>query len=76
MLKDSRGYILSGADIMKEKSFHTFWKLNREPFLPETSIPGIFASGDVRSGAQTDISAAVGEGSLVIRFVRKYLEEM
>ena len=76
VLKDTKGYVLSGGDIMKDKSFHTFWKLNREPFLPETSIPGIFASGDVRSGAQAGISAAVGEGALVIRFVRKYLQEM
>ncbi|MBK6902370.1 MAG: FAD-dependent oxidoreductase [Saprospirales bacterium] len=76
VLKDTKGYVLSGGEIMKDKSFHTFWKLNREPFLPETSIPGIFASGDVRSGAQAGISAAVGEGALVIRFVRKYLQEM
>ena len=61
---------------MKDKSFHTFWKLEREPFLPETSIPGIFASGDVRSGALAGISSAVGEGALAIRFVRKYLEEV
>ena len=61
---------------MKEKSFHTFWKLHREPFMPETSIPGIFASGDVRFAAMAGISAAVGEGSMAIRFVRKYLQEM
>ena len=61
---------------MKEKSFNTFWKLDREPYLPETSVPGIFASGDVRFGALAGISSAVGEGALAIRFVRKYLEEM
>ena len=43
--------------------------------MPETSVPGIFASGDVRSGAMTGISSAVGEGSMAIRFVRKYLQE-
>jgi thioredoxin reductase (NADPH) len=74
--KSEKGFILSGNDIMKDKSFHTFWKLNREPFLPETSVPGIFASGDVRFGAMTGISSAVGEGAMVIRFVRKYLQEM
>jgi thioredoxin reductase (NADPH) len=76
ILKDEKGFLLSGADLMKEKNFHTFWKLDREPYIPETSIPGIFASGDVRSGALAGISSAVGEGALAIRFVRKYLQEM
>lgn len=76
VLKDDKGYILSGSDVMKEKSFNTHWKLKREPLLPETSVPGIFASGDVRYGAMTGISAAVGEGAMAIRFVRKYLQEM
>ncbi len=76
VLKDEKGFIKTGTELMKEKSFHTFWKLTREPFMTETSIPGIFASGDVRSGALTGISSAVGEGALAIRFVRKYLNEM
>ena len=61
---------------MKEKLFNNFWKLERKPFMPETSVPGIFASGDVRSTALTGISSAVGEGAMAIRFVRKYLEEI
>ncbi|TKK72042.1 response regulator [Ilyomonas limi] len=76
VLKNENGFILSGTDVTKDKSFHTFWKLNREPFMPETSVPGIFASGDVRFGALTGISSAVGEGAMAIRFVRKYLQEM
>lgn len=76
VLKDEKGFILSGSDVMKDRTFHTFWKLKREPFLAETSVPGIFASGDVRHGALTGISSAVGEGSMAIRFVRKYLEEL
>lgn len=76
ILKNEKGFILTGSDLMKEKSFHTFWKLNREPFLNETSVPGIFAAGDVRAGALAGISAAVGEGALAIRFVRKYLQEV
>jgi thioredoxin reductase (NADPH) len=76
VLKDGKGFILSGSDVMRDKSFNTFWKLKREPFLAETSIPGIFASGDVRFGAMTGISSAVGEGAMVIRFVRKYLQEL
>jgi thioredoxin reductase (NADPH) len=76
VLKDDKGYIITGSDLMKEKSFNVFWKLNRNPFLPETSIPGIFACGDVRANAMTGISSAVGEGSMAVRFVRKYLEQM
>ncbi len=76
ILKDDKGFIISGSDLKKEKGFNTFWKLEREPYIPETSIPGIFASGDVRSGALAGISSAVGEGALAIRFVRKYLQEM
>ncbi|HET9137607.1 MAG TPA: FAD-dependent oxidoreductase, partial [Candidatus Kapabacteria bacterium] len=76
VLKDEKGFIITGSDLTKEKNYHTFWKLDREPYLPETSVPGIFASGDVRSGALAGISSAVGEGALGIRFVRKYLQEM
>jgi thioredoxin reductase (NADPH) len=76
ILKDTKGFIITGSDLMKEKSFNKFWKLERKPLLPETSVPGIFASGDVRSTAITGISSAVGEGAMAVRFVRKYLEEM
>jgi len=76
VLKDEKGFIITGSDLIKEKKFNTFWKLERKPFMPETSIPGIFASGDVRYSALTGISSAVGEGAMAIRFVRKYLEEI
>ena len=76
ILKDEKGYIVTGNELVKEKSFNTFWKLERKPLLPETNIPGIFACGDVRSTAMTGISSAVGEGSMAVRFVRKYLEQM
>ena len=76
VLKDEKGFILTGSELMKDKRFHTHWKLERDPYVPETSVPGIFASGDVRAGALAGISSAVGEGALAIRFVRKYLQEM
>jgi thioredoxin reductase (NADPH) len=76
LLKDEKGFILSGSDLIKAKSFNKIWTLKREPYLSETSVPGIFAAGDVRFGAMTGISSAVGEGSMAIRFVRKYLQEM
>lgn len=73
--KDEKGFIITGRELMKEKSFNTFWKLEREPYLTEASIPGIFAAGDVRHDALAGISSAVGEGVLALRFVRKYLQE-
>jgi thioredoxin reductase (NADPH) len=76
VLKNEKGFLVTGGDLAREKSFKSIWKLDREPFMPETSIPGVFASGDVRSSALTGISAAVGEGSMAIRYVRKYLEGM
>ena len=75
VFKDNKGFIITGNELLREKSFYNFWKLERKPLLPETSVPGIFASGDVRSTAMTGISSAVGEGSMAVRFVRKYLEE-
>ena len=76
VLKDEKGFIITGTDLLKEKSFNTIWKLDRGPLMTETSVPGIFASGDVRYSAMTGISSAVGEGAMAIRFVRKYLEQM
>ncbi len=75
LMKTDAGFIITGRELLNEKSFHTKWKLDREPYLPEASVPGIFASGDVRYGALAGISSAVGEGALAIRFVRKYLQE-
>ena len=76
VLKNENGFIITGSDLSKEDSFAALWKLPREPYMSETSVPGIFASGDVRFGAMTGISSAVGEGAMAIRFVRKYLSEM
>jgi thioredoxin reductase (NADPH) len=75
VIKDEKGFIKTGSELMKDKSFAAKWKPEREPYLCEASIPGIFASGDVRHAAMSGISAAVGEGSMAIRFVRKYLRE-
>jgi len=76
VMKNENGFILTGRELMKEKSFHSFWKEDREPYMCEASVPGIFAAGDVRFGATTGISSAVGEGAMAIRFTRKYLQEM
>jgi thioredoxin reductase (NADPH) len=76
VMKNENGFILTGRELMKEKSFQAIWKQDREPYMCEASVPGIFAAGDVRFGATTGISSAVGEGAMAIRFIRKYLQEM
>lgn len=76
LLTDEKGFILTGSDLLQQRNFPSNWKIKRGPLMCETSIPGIFATGDVRFGAMTGISSAVGEGSMAIRFVRKYLQEM
>ncbi len=75
LLTDENGFIITGNELKNTKYFNSRWKLKRDPYLPETIVPGIFASGDVRHTAITGISSAVGEGSMAIRFVRKYLQE-
>ena len=76
VMKNEKGFILTGAELMKEKSFQAVWKQDREPYMCEASVAGVFAAGDVRFGALTGISSAVGEGAMAIRFIRKYLQEM
>jgi thioredoxin reductase (NADPH) len=73
---NEKGFIYTGSELVKQKSFAAAWKQEREPYMCEASIPGIFAAGDVRYGALTGISSAVGEGAMAIRFTRKYLQEI
>ena len=67
---DRRGYVLTGSDVRAAGR----WELDRDPYLLETSVPGIFACGDVRLGPVKRVAAAVGEGSMAIAFVHQYLK--
>ncbi|RYZ48872.1 MAG: fused response regulator/thioredoxin-disulfide reductase, partial [Sphingobacteriales bacterium] len=71
-----REFIETGRDMKMNDEFRKVWKLDRDPYLLETSSPGIFAAGDVRSGAMNRVASAVGEGSMAISFVHKYLAEV
>lgn len=73
--RDQRGFIQTGHDLSTNLDFSLNWKLKRDPYLLETSMPGIFAAGDVRAGAMNRVASAVGEGSMAISFVHKYLAE-
>jgi thioredoxin reductase (NADPH) len=67
--RDRRGYVLTGDDVVKAKR----WSSSRDPYLLETSVPGVFACGDVRLSPVKRVASAVGEGSMAIAFVHRYL---
>jgi len=69
--RDRHGYVLTGSDMRAAGG----WTLERDPYLLETSVPGLFACGDVRSGPVKRVAAAVGEGSMAIAFVHQFLRE-
>lgn len=71
--RDGAGFLLTGSDLPMEHGRPRGWPLAREPFAFETSIPGVFAAGDVRAGANRRVAAAVGEGSAAIYSVHRYL---
>ncbi len=71
--RDEKGFILTGLDLRQHAGARP-WPLDRDPFMFETSIPGVFAAGDVRSGANRRVAAAVGEGSAAIYTIHRYLE--
>ena len=75
LIRNQRGYIGTGQNLQQHGDFANVWKQQRAPYLLETCEPGIFAAGDVRAGAMNRVASAVGEGSMAISFVHKYLAE-
>jgi thioredoxin reductase (NADPH) len=74
--RDRREFILSGPDLMRDGKRPKGWRPERDPFLLETSVPGIFVAGDVRHGSIKRCASAVGEGSIAVQFVHRYLSEV
>ena len=72
---DAKGYLLTGRDLVADPRYKSAWKKDREPYLLETCVPGLFAAGDGRAGAMARVASAVGEGSMAIKFVHQYLDE-
>ncbi len=70
--RDEKGYVLTGAELLQHRNAH--WEHDREPLTLETSLPGVFAAGDVRRGAMGRVASAVGEGATVVRLVHEHLE--
>jgi len=69
--RDQRGFVLAGPDLKSKAK--DLWKLDRDPYLLESSVPGIFVAGDVRHGSVKRCASAVGEGSIAIQFVHQYI---
>jgi thioredoxin reductase (NADPH) len=71
--RDRAGFIMTGPDLMVDGRPPTGWKPNRDPFLLETSVPGIFAAGDVRYRSVKRVATAVGEGAVAVALIHQYL---
>jgi thioredoxin reductase (NADPH) len=73
---DERGFVLTGRELESSVLDDDTWReRSREPFLLETSLPGVFAAGDVRSGSIKRCASAVGEGAMAVRLVHQYLAD-
>lgn len=71
---NNAGFILTGQDLLRDGKRPAGWKLKRDPYLLETSVPGIFAAGDIRQGAVRRVASAVGEGAIAVSLVHQYLK--
>jgi thioredoxin reductase (NADPH) len=74
--RDERGFVLTGPDVMKGGERPKGWAPDRDPFLLETNVPGIFAVGDVRHGSVKRVASGVGEGSVAVQFIHQYLSKV
>ena len=75
--RDANGFILTGPDLINnEHKYPHGWTLDRQPFLLETNVPGIFAAGDVRHGSMKRVAASVGEGSIAVQLIHQYLKRV
>src|ERR1700678_25111 len=75
IMRDTNGFLLSGPDLKVDGKLVKGWSQKREPYLLETSLPGIFVAGDVRHGSIKRVASAVGEGSISVQFIHQYLAQ-
>ena len=74
--RDDRGFILTGPDLLHDGQRPKGWTLDRDPYLLETNVPGLFAVGDVRHGSVKRVASGVGEGSVAVQFIHQYLSKV
>jgi len=74
MARDEAGYLVTGPDLLRNGKRPENWPLDRDPYFLETSIPGVFAAGDVRHNSVKRVASAVGEGAMAVALVHRYLE--
>jgi thioredoxin reductase (NADPH) len=74
--RDDRGFLLTGPDLIRDGQHPKGWTLDRDPFLLETNVPGLFAVGDVRHGSVKRVASGVGEGSVAVQFIHQYLSKV
>jgi thioredoxin reductase (NADPH) len=73
VMRDDAGYLITGPDLLHDHQSPEKWPLDRSPYFLETSLPGVFAAGDVRHGSVKRCATAVGEGAMAVAFVHRYL---
>jgi thioredoxin reductase (NADPH) len=74
--RDRQGFILAGMELLRDRQRPKGWALDRDPFLLEASVPGIFVAGDVRYGSVKRVASGVGEGSIAVQFIHRYLSKV
>lgn len=74
--RDDRGFVLAGPDMLKDGKRPPSWNLDRDPFLLESSLPGVFVVGDVRHGSIKRVASAVGEGAIAVQFIHRYMAKV
>ena len=74
--RDKYGFLLAGPDLMKDGKPHPKWPLERDPYLLESNVPGVFVAGDVLAGSIKRVASAVGQGSVAVMFVHRYLSSL
>jgi thioredoxin reductase (NADPH) len=74
VMRDENGFVLTGPDLLSDGQLPADWPLDRQPYFLETSVPGVFAAGDVRGQSVKRVASAVGEGAMAVTLVHRYLE--
>ncbi|MGB9258523.1 MAG: FAD-dependent oxidoreductase, partial [Candidatus Korobacteraceae bacterium] len=76
LVRDDRGFVVAGPDLIRDGKLPASWNVNRPPFLLESSLPGVFVVGDVRHGSIKRVASAVGEGAIAVQFIHRYMAKV